>query len=225
MEGEIFAATKLEIPRPRTGLVPRDDLVALLARPGPHRLTLVAAPAGFGKTTLLSQWATAPIESRPFAWLSLDPEDSDPVRLWYGIIAALDRVLPGIGKQARAALRARGTSLTRTAVPLLINDLAMRPEPLVLVLDDLHLIEQPEALRALTLLIERAPAGLHVAATARADPPLELPRMRARGQLLEVRAEDLRFSRDEAAAMLHGLGLDVEPAQLESLQSQTEGWA
>src|SRR3954451_12782219 len=136
MEGDIFAATKLEVPRLRTGLVPRDDLVGLIARPGPHRLTLVAAPAGFGKTTLLSQWATAPIESRPFAWLSLDPDDSDPVRLWNGIIAALGLVLEGIGTQARAALRARGTSLTRTVVPLLINDLAAHPQPLVLVLDD-----------------------------------------------------------------------------------------
>src|SRR4051812_10343264 len=149
MVGEVFAATKLEVPALRPGLVAREGLVAMLARPRPHRLALVSAPAGSGKTTLAAQWAASPVEGRAFAWLSLDPEDADPVRFWDGILSALERVRPGTVDAARSALRAPRTSLTRTVVPLVINAIAGDPEPLVLVLDDLHVIEDPEALRAL----------------------------------------------------------------------------
>src|SRR6476620_5347591 len=135
------------------------------------RLTVVCAPAGSGKTTLVAQWADWPGDPRPFAWLSLDPEDEDPVRFWNGIILALERVYrDGFGAQVRAALRAPGVSLTRVVVPLLLNELVARGTPAVLVLDDLHAIEDPEALRSLTAFVERAPATLHVAVATRRDP-------------------------------------------------------
>src|SRR4051794_26773237 len=149
MEGEVFAATKLGVPALRSGLAARDDLVAVLAAEGAHRLTLVSAPAGSGKTTLVTQWAASAAERRPFAWLSLDPEDSDPVRFWDGILRALAHVWPGAGERAAAALRAPGTSLTRTVVPLVVNEVAEHADPVVLVLDDLHVVEDPEAVRAL----------------------------------------------------------------------------
>jgi LuxR family maltose regulon positive regulatory protein len=222
----VIAATKLEAPGLRAGLVARDDLLRRLADPSPARLTLVCAPAGSGKTTLVAQWAAWRGERRRFAWLSLDPEDSDRVRLWDGVIAALDRVHPGFGVGALAALHSPRADLLRTVVPLVVNELIDRAgEPVVLVLDDLHVVEDPETLRSLAALIERAPAGLRLAITTRRDPPLALARLRARGQLIEIRSGDLRFTDAEAAAMLAGLGCDVEPDQLAELQARTEGWA
>ena len=226
MHVEVIAATKLEVPVLRAGLVAREDLLGRLAAPSPARLTLVCAPAGSGKTTLVAQWAGWPGEQRPFAWLSLDPEDGDRVRLWDGIIAALGRVHPGFGERALAALHAPRSDLLRTVVPLVVNELVERPgDPLVLVLDDLHAVEDPEALRSLAALVERAPAALHVAVTTRRDPSLALPRLRARAALTEIRSDDLRFTDDEAAAMLAGLGLHVGPDRLAQLQARTEGWA
>src|SRR4051794_22659330 len=192
-----------------------------------RRLTLVSAPAGSGKTTLVAQWAARPSAGRAFAWLSLDPEDEDPVRFWDGVVAALARVLGlDFGARARAALRARGASLTKVVVPLVLNDLVLRDErAVVLVLDDLHAIEDPDALRSLAAFVARAPRSLHVAVTTRRDPPLGLPRLRARGELAEVRGPELRFTDTDAEAMLAALGADVTPAQLADLQTRTEGWA
>jgi LuxR family maltose regulon positive regulatory protein len=226
VEVEVLAATKLEVPRLRAGLVARDDLLARLAA-ADARLTLVSAPAGSGKTTLVAQWARWPGEGRAFAWLSLDPEDEDPVRFWDGVIGALERVHgDGFGARARSALRARGASLTKVVVPLLLNALVDDADRrAVLVLDDLHAIEDPEALRSLAAFVERAPSTLHVAVTTRRDPPLGLARLRARGELAEVRGPDLRFTDDDAAAMLAALGADVSAEQLADLQLRTEGWA
>ena len=222
---EVVAATKLEIPALRAGLVAREDLVRTLVGNPLARLTLVSAPAGSGKTTLVAQWHASPDEDRRFAWLSLDPEDNDPVRFWDCVIAALARVQPGLGGRAHAALHAPGTSPTMVVLPLLINELAELDEPVVLVLDDLHLITDRDIHRSLAYLIDRAPPTLHVAATTRADPPLPVARLRARGQLVEVRTAELRFSDDEAAAMLEGLGLALLAPQVAELQLHTEGWA
>jgi LuxR family maltose regulon positive regulatory protein len=222
---EVVAATKIDVPVLHEGLVAREGLVrALMAEPR-ARLTLVSAPAGSGKTTLVVQWVTSPEERRPAAWLSLDPEDNDPVRFWAGVIAALGRVHPGVGDGAAAALRAPGTGLTTVVLPLLVNDLARLDEPVVLVLDDLHVIAADQLLRSLAFLVDRAPAMLHVAVTTRADPPLPLARLRARGELVEVRAADLRFNDVEATAMLGGLGLDLVAGEMAELQLRTEGWA
>jgi len=223
--GDVVAATKTEIPRLRGGLVARDGLVrALMAEPRP-RLTLVSAPAGSGKTTVVVQWLTAPQERRACAWLSLDREDNDPVRFWGGVIAALRRVRPGVGERARGALHAPGTGLTTVVLPLLVNDLARLDAPMVLVLDDLHVVTSEQALHALAFLVDRAPPTLHLAITTRADPPLPLARLRARGELLEVRAADLRFNDSEATALLGNLGLDLVAGEVAELQLRTEGWA
>src|SRR3954463_6496188 len=128
---DVLAATKLAAPALRRGLVTRAALVRTLSEGSEARLTLVSAPAGSGKTTLVAQWHDAEAPSRPFAWLCLDAEDNDPVRFWDGVIATLARVLPGVGARAQAALRAPGTSTVGVVLPLLINDLAERDAPAV----------------------------------------------------------------------------------------------
>jgi LuxR family maltose regulon positive regulatory protein len=223
--GEVLASTKLEVPALRAGLVPRDWLVGTLIGNPDARLTLVSAPAGSGKTTLVTQWLASAAEERRFAWLALDPEDGDPVRFWDCVVASLGRVRPGLGARAQAALRAPRTSITMVVLPLLINELADLPEPIVLVLDDLHAIGDPAVHRSLAFLIDRAPATLHLAITTRTDPPLPLARLRARRQLVEVRGTDLRFSDEEARAMLEGLGLALGSGEVAELQLRTEGWA
>jgi LuxR family maltose regulon positive regulatory protein len=222
----VLTATKLHIPELRPGHLHRAELVrALIAGLG-TRLTLVSASAGSGKTSLLSEWHAAPEERRPFAWISLDPADNDPVRLWDGALAALQTISPQIGGSAQSALHSPGTTVEDQVLPLLINDLAALAEPFVLVLDDYHLVENPEVHSAIELLIERLPAAAHLVIVTRSDPPLPLSRLRARGQMTELRAADLRFNVAEAGAFLNdviGLGLDDEEVAL--LHERTEGWA
>jgi LuxR family transcriptional regulator, maltose regulon positive regulatory protein len=226
MPDPVLIGTKLRPPAVRPVLVPRGRLVDWLASPRPHRLTLVDAPAGWGKTTLLAEWSTNPRERRPFAWVALDPSDNDPVRFWAYVIEALRTVRPGVGQRALAALRAPGTSAVRDVLPELVNDLAAEPCELVLAIDDYHLIDNREIHDGLELLVERLPPGLHLALATRTDPPLPLARMRARDQLLEIRSSELRFTVEEAAALLNDvLGLELRPADVASLQHRTEGWA
>ena len=218
-------STRLHIPAARPGHVRRHALVDLLENEDMARLVLVAAPPGSGKTTLLAEWAAAS-RSQTFAWLSLDAGDDDPVQFWTGVIEALRTVRPGIGAGALAALEAPGTSV-REAVPALIDEL---DDPgatsLVLVLDDYHLAGDPEVHESVVYLLEHLPAGVRLALTTRSDPPFPLGRMRARGQLLEVRGADLRFSDDEAAGLLNGaLGLSLGEHEIAQLQARTEGWA
>jgi LuxR family transcriptional regulator, maltose regulon positive regulatory protein len=224
--GAIIAATKLHVPVPRRGLVPRDGLIDALTADSARKLTLVAAPPGFGKTTLLVEWNACEREERPFAWLSLDPADNDPVRFWGGVIQALRTVEPGVGAAALATLRARNVSLVEVVLPLLLNDLAALGRRLVLVLDDLHLVGEPRIHESLDFFVAQLPASLHLALATRADPPLPLARYRARGEMTEVRAVQLRFSDAETRALLNGilrLGLEVD--DVARLQRRTEGWA
>jgi LuxR family maltose regulon positive regulatory protein len=206
--------------------VHRARIVATLAAGAHTRLTVVAAAAGSGKTSLLSEWHSDPSERRPFAWISLDPADNDPVRFWDGILAALQTVSPTIGTSAQAALHSPGTTVEDQVLPLLVNDLAALPEPLVLVLDDYHVIDNPEIHAALELLVERLPAEAHLVLATRSDPPLPLSRLRARGQLTEIRAADLRFTVAEADAFLtEAIGVRLDPVDIERLHERTEGWA
>jgi LuxR family transcriptional regulator, maltose regulon positive regulatory protein len=222
----VLAVTKLQIPGRRTGLVRRDALVGLLAGARDARLTLVSAPPGAGKTTLLGEWAADPREERPFAWLSLDPDDGDPVRFWSSVVEALRIVHPGFGAPVASALRAVGQRLVDVIVPLFVNEASELREPTVLVLDDLHVVESPEIHRSLGFLVDHLPGTLHLAVTTRSDPPLPLARWRARGELVEVRDEDLQFSDEEAAALLaDGFGLTLDREQVARLQAETEGWA
>jgi LuxR family transcriptional regulator, maltose regulon positive regulatory protein len=200
------------------------DLVAALADPS-RSLTLLSAPAGSGKTTLLAEWHADGREERPFAWLSLDEEDNDPVRFWTCIIEALRAVRPEIGDRAEAALRAPGTSLNVDVLPLLINELVELPDPMVLVIDEYHLVSDGLIHESIGFLVDRLPATLHLAMATRSDPALPLPRLRSRDQLTEIRASDLRFSEEEAAAMLSDFGLRLDTEQVSLLHRRTEGWA
>ena len=189
-----------------------------------RRLTLVAAPLGFGKTTLLAQWGAVE-QRRAVGWLSLDEDDNDPTRFLAHLIAALQTVLPHVGDRARAAHTVPGVWLITVVLPLLINDLAEVEESIVLVLDDYQVITNAEVHDGVAYLIERLPERLHLLLSTRTDPPLPLARLRARGELMELRSEALRFSSDEAASFLRNLlGPALEPKDAELLQGRTEGW-
>jgi LuxR family transcriptional regulator, maltose regulon positive regulatory protein len=224
--GPVLLVTKLSAPAVRAELVPRRRLLDLLSRRGSHKLTLIDAPAGWGKTTLLAEWGANPDETRPFAWVALDSSDNDPVRFWTYVVTALRTVEPRLGERALGALRGRGPRIIRDVLPELINELAAGSPELVLALDDYHAIGNDEIHKGLALLVERLPPQLHLAVATRSDPPLPLARMRVRGELLEVRSDALRFSDEEAAALLNGvLGLDLSTADVTRLQQRTEGWA
>jgi LuxR family maltose regulon positive regulatory protein len=222
----VIATTKLEVPPRREGLVPRGALVAVLAGAGHTRLTMLSAPAGSGKTTLLQQWHLAAASANPFAWLSLEPSDDDPVRFWTCVIEALRTVAPGIGARAEGALRSHGVSLEQVVVPLLVNELSELPDRVILVLDDLHTVADEHIHRSLVAFVERLPATVHLAVATRADPPWPLlPRLRARDQLVEIRSAQMRFSEAEAGSYLAALGLELGAEQVADIQQRTEGWA
>ena len=207
-------------------MVSRPRLVARLVGGRERKLALLCAPAGWGKTTLLIEWLASPDEPRECAWVSLDAADGDPGRFWSYVIAALRAVRPDVGEGALAALPAAGAALDETVVPLLVNDLAAVDEPLVLVLDDYHLVRGASVHDSVAFLLRRLPAGVQLAVASRADPPLPLGALRAARDVVEIRAAELRFSEDEAAEFLNdtfGLGLDA--SDVGSLHARTEGWA
>jgi LuxR family maltose regulon positive regulatory protein len=221
----VLAQTKLHIPSPSVALVQRARLVDVLIAGVGRKLTLVAAPAGSGKTSLLIEWQAVPEHSRSFAWLSLDPADNDAVRFWDCVIAALQTVAPNIGAPAQAMLHGPGATTRDQALPLLVNELATLGRPLVLVLDDYHVIENAQIHREVEWLIERLPGATHLALATRSDPPLPLARLRARSEMTEIRAADLRFSAAEAEGFLNGtLGLSLASQEIELLAARTEGW-
>jgi LuxR family transcriptional regulator, maltose regulon positive regulatory protein len=217
--------TKFHVPRRRRGLVARSRLNEGLRGAGESALTLVSAPAGFGKTTLLTDWLTAaPGDGRVTAWLSLDPSDNDPALFWAYFIAALRTAAPGVGAGALALLPST-ESPTEAFVVTLLNDLAAVSNDVVLVLDDYHVIEEPHIRDGMTYLVEHLPAQIRLVIASRADPALPLARLRARGELVEIRAADLRFTLDEAAAYLNEvMGLNLTPGDVAALEGRTEGW-
>ena len=196
----VLLATKLHMPRPRPGFVPRPRLAERLDDGLAQGLVLVCAPAGYGKTTLLADWVQR--GEHTVAWLCLDPVDNDPARFWRHVVAALDGVCPGIGDRVAPLLGPPAPASYRGVVTALINELADRPrsDQVLLVLDDYHLIDAGPVHESLGYLLEYRPPGLGVVLTSRSDPPLALSRLRARGQLAELRAAELRFTPAEAAA-------------------------
>jgi ATP/maltotriose-dependent transcriptional regulator MalT len=219
----VLLETKLTRPRVRSEHVARRDLLGIL-RSGSRRLTLVAAPPGFGKTTLLAEWAAA--EDGPaVAWLSLDEDDNDPARFFAYLAAAVRRVEPDLGGRALAALRSPAPDVVEIVLPLFLNDLAGHDRDLVLVVDDYHLITNPQIHEAIGYLIDRSPAGFRLVLATREDPPLPLGRLRASAELGELRAGELRFSDNETAAFLtEALGLELSAEDVARLQARTEGW-
>ena len=225
--------TKLYIPPPRPNLVARPRLIARLnagLRPG-HRLTLVSAPAGFGKTTLLSEWANQRVFESvhpTFAWVSLDEGDDDLTRFWAYLVAALQKAGADIGAGVLNTLQNPQPPLLTSLLTILINELSALPAsdgPYVLVLDDYHLITTQSIHDALAFLLDHLPHNLHLVIATRADPPLPLARLRGRGQLTEMRQADLRFTSDEAAAFLeHVAVLHLPAEEIAALEERTEGW-
>jgi LuxR family maltose regulon positive regulatory protein len=221
--------TKLHPPRPRRRLVQRARLTDRLRADGGEgpRLVLVAAPAGFGKTTLLAQWlAAAEGSERRVAWLALDPGDADLRLFLTHLAAAIQTVEPEAGVDALALLEAGATTPPDAVLVSLINDLDVLAGPTVVALDDYHLIDGAAVHEAVTFLLDNLPPQVTLAMTTRADPPLPLSRLRARGELVEVRAADLRFTTDEAAVFLNEvMELQLDPALVAALEARTEGWA
>jgi LuxR family maltose regulon positive regulatory protein len=224
--------TKLHVPPRRPSLVTRPRLLERLNAGLHQSLTLISAPAGFGKTTLLSEWAAEC--GHLVAWLSLDKSDNDPARFLAYLVAALQTVQPDVGKTALVALQSPQPPATEVILTALINEIAARAAPgdgeegagsTILVLDDYHLITAQSIHDALTFLLDHLPPNLRLVIATRADPHLPVARLRGRGQLTELRQADLRFTTEEAAAFLDArLGLNLSHDDVAALEARTEGW-
>ena len=215
-------ATKIYIPKPRPGSVLRPRLIDRLNAGLRGKLTLVSAPAGFGKTTVVTEWMTA--VDCPVAWLSLDEDDSNPVRFLRYIIATLQTIAPEIGTSILNVLESSQPSITSLLIPLL-NEVAMMPHEMILVLDDYHMLDSKVIDEALAFLIDNQPSQMHLVITTREDPQLPLARYRVRAELNELRASDLRFTADEATEFLNqAMGLSLMPDDITALTARTEGW-
>jgi LuxR family maltose regulon positive regulatory protein len=223
---DALLATKLHVPRPQPGFVPRPRLVQALSQGLARGRVLICAPAGFGKTSMLADWARS--GGRPVAWLGLDAGDNDPARFWRYVVAALGRAQPGIAERLGPLLGPPAPRSFEGLVTALINELAVQPGPdeVLLILDDYHLVDAGPVHESVAFLLENLPPGLLLVVSGRADPPLPLTRLRARGQLAELRAAELRFTTDEAAALLGAaVGPDLPDTAVMALTARTEGWA
>ncbi len=240
----LLLKTKLYIPHIRPELVSRPRLIAqldtglcsgslgeddLIQDHFARKLTLVSAPAGFGKTALITEWVqhlrTALKVAPSFAWLSLDEDDNDPVRFFTYLIAAIETVQAGVGANAQALYQSPPSPPLKTVLTVLINDLVSIPVSFVLVLDDYHVINQAAIHEALTFLVDHLPPQMHLVIASRTDPPLPLARLRTRGQLTELRAADLRFTLDESLTFLNeAMALGLSSEHVAALGARTEGW-
>lgn len=217
-------ATKLYPPVPRPNLVPRARLMSRLADGLTRKLTLVSAPAGFGKTTLWGEWRAGAGHAKPIAWLTLDEADNDVVRFWSYAIAALETIDVFIDAEVKAWLQAASPQI-EAVLGVLINALASHPLDRVLVLDDYQLVRSEAVNGSLAFFLEHVPPTLHLVILSRADPQLPLARLRVRDQLLELRAIDLRCTRDETAAFFtRAVGLALTDQAVAALDARTEGW-
>jgi LuxR family maltose regulon positive regulatory protein len=215
-------ADKLAPPPQRAPLIARPQLIEQLNQIPPQHVALIAAPTGFGKTTLLSAWARQ--ASRPAIWITLDEGDNDPARFGSYLLAALERRYPGMGAPMRAMIQSPQPVPVEWGLTTLINAIAAVGEPLSLVLDDCHTLEAPAIFAGLSFLIEHLPANLSLLLAGRTNPPLPLARLRARRQLTELRADALRFSEDEIGWLIAELGITLAAPDLGLLARRTEGW-
>jgi LuxR family transcriptional regulator, maltose regulon positive regulatory protein len=222
-----LVVTKFFIPSSSHALIARPRLTELLSRASlQHALTLISAPAGFGKTTLLAAWLHSLQAPRPCAaWISLDEEDNDPQRFWSSVLTALDRQHPGPYAALLAYLQAQQTPPLSQLVKVLINTLSESEQRVLLVLDDYHLITEQAVHTSLSWLVELLPTQVHLLLATRTDPPLPLSRLRGRGQMLEVRTDQLRCTAEETASFLKlVLGIALSREQAQDVTARTEGW-
>jgi LuxR family maltose regulon positive regulatory protein len=237
--GNPLLATKLYIPKWRPGLVSRPRLIERMRQGIERKLTLISAPAGFGKTTLLAEWLAAnPASERAAGWVSLDQSDNDPAFFWAYFITALQKVCSEVGENALALLHSPQPPPIESVLTTLINDINAIPSTLqqaqgkagsahrfALILDDYHVINAQPIHSAIAFLLGHLPPQMHLIIASRSDPSLPLARFRARGELTELRAADLRFTFDEAAAFLNKvMGLDLSTTDVAALEARTEGW-
>src|SRR5258706_3896956 len=216
-------ATKLYLPRLRRNVVSRPRLIARLNEGLHRKLTLIAAPAGFGKTTLVSAWV-AFIE-QPHAWLSLDEGENDPARFLAYLVAALQTIAATLGEGVLGVLQSSQPPPPEAILTALLNEITTLPDHFVLVLDDYHVLDAKPVDIALTYLVEHLPPQMHLVIATREDPLLPLARLRAPGELTELRAADLRFTPSEAAEFLNSvMGLNLSPGDIAALEDRTEGW-
>ncbi len=217
--------SKLHIPARRPGAVARPRLNERLSGAARSSLTVLSAPAGFGKTTLLTEWLAAESAGgATVAWVSLDQRDNEPTVFWTYVVAALQSAAEGVGPGALSVLQSSQPS-TDAALAVLLNDLHAIADDILLVLDDYHLIESAEIYDGMAFLLEHLPPRLHVVLATRSDPALSMARLRGRGELVEVRAADLRFTAEESAAYLNGsMGLGLTGDDVAALDGRTEGW-
>jgi LuxR family transcriptional regulator, maltose regulon positive regulatory protein len=221
----LILTTKLYIPPPRPDIVSRSRLLKQLNTGLSRKLTLISAPAGFGKSTVLSTWVQKIETGARVAWLSLDEGDNDLSRFLTYFVTALQPIESNIGQGVLVALQSPGPVNIEILLTNLLNEIAQLPEHLILVLDDYHVIETPPIDQAIRFLLDHLPPQFHLIIASRIDPTLSLSRLRARGQLTELRASDLRFTPDEAAELLNQImGLDLTPQDVEALEARTEGW-
>src|SRR5436305_8619727 len=218
--------TKISVPPVRLNMVTRPRLTQRMNTALRGTLTLIVAPAGWGKTTLLSAWhADARPGAWPLAWVSLDEGDNDPIRFWTYVISALNPLHPGVGETPLALMYGSSSPPIGDVLASLVNALIQLPTETVLVLDDYHLIEAQPIHDALTYLVEHLPPNLHLVIASRSDPLLPLARLRARGALTELRAANLRFTTDETTTYLtEVMGLSLSAEQVAALEARTEGW-
>ncbi|MGK7909565.1 MAG: LuxR C-terminal-related transcriptional regulator [Synechococcus sp.] len=214
--------TKLFLPKWSADLVSRSRLID---RIHPKRkLTLVSAPAGFGKTTLLAEWVAA-VPTRRVAWVSLDRSDNESAVFWTYLIAALHKIQPSLGERSLSLLQSAQPPAIESVLMTLLNELTAVEAEFVLILDDYHVIETEAIHHGIGFLLSHLPPQMHLIIASRADPPLSLARLRSHGELTELKVSDLRFTPDEAAAFLNqGMGLEISAVEVTALEQRTEGW-
>lgn len=218
--------TKLYIPGQHLGLLSRPRLIERLNQGARSKLTLVSAPAGSGKSTLLAEWVggTA-VSQRAVAWISLDPSDNNPALFWTYVVTALRTARPDVGEHALSWLTSTRPPAIEWILTSLINEINANDQHVALILDDYHVIDAEPIHRAVAFLLEHLSPRMHLVIATRSDPPLPLARLRGRGELTELRASDLRFTLEEAAAFLNeAMGLDLSAADVAVLEARTEGW-
>ena len=214
--------TKFYPPNPRSDRVPRLRLLEKLNAGLDNRLTLISAPAGFGKTTLVTEWLSQ--VKCPFAWVSLDKDDNNVIQFFTYATTAVERI-EGVGRTTRRLLQSSQTIEIKSIVTAFINDCILGSNQFILALDDYHVITDKSVNEAVALLLDNMPANFHLVITSRVDPLLPISRLRAHGQMIELRSDDLRFNPEESDNLLKDLmRLNLTAEQTSALENRTEGW-